>query len=138
MPLLLACYGPRFGVSLRTQVETAKKELREGFDVLVFGAGQWPVEKCHHAERRREDLDQRISDARHRPVSGARLRAPLRDALLRRSRRAASTPERKRMFMQMKREASARIPGGYRREIFVSADARAHADGGRGHRSGIM
>ena len=36
--LLLACYGPRFTVSIRTQVETVRKELREGFDVVVFDA----------------------------------------------------------------------------------------------------
>lgn len=36
--LLLACYGPRFTVSIYTQIKTAKKELREGFDVIVFDA----------------------------------------------------------------------------------------------------
>jgi DNA repair protein SbcC/Rad50 len=36
--LLLACYGPRFTVSIRTQAETVKRELREGFDVVVFDA----------------------------------------------------------------------------------------------------
>jgi exonuclease SbcC len=36
--LLLACYRPRFTVSIRTQIETVKKELREGFDVMVFDA----------------------------------------------------------------------------------------------------
>jgi exonuclease SbcC len=36
--LLLGCYGPRFTVSITTQVETAKKDLKEGFDVLVFDA----------------------------------------------------------------------------------------------------
>src|SRR5208283_5137026 len=36
--LLLACYGSRFTVSIRTQVETVRKELREGFDVVVFDA----------------------------------------------------------------------------------------------------
>ena len=36
--LLLACYGPRFTVAIHTQVETAKKQLREGFDVIVFDA----------------------------------------------------------------------------------------------------
>jgi hypothetical protein len=33
--LLLACYGPRFTVSLKTLVETAKGEAREGFERLV-------------------------------------------------------------------------------------------------------
>ena len=33
--LLLACYGPRFTVSIHTLVETGKGEPREGFDILV-------------------------------------------------------------------------------------------------------
>ncbi len=36
--LLLRCYGPRFTVSITTQVETARKDLKEGFDVIVFDA----------------------------------------------------------------------------------------------------
>jgi len=36
--LLLACYGPRFTVSLKTLVETAKGEAREGFDIVVHDA----------------------------------------------------------------------------------------------------
>ena len=36
--LLLACYGPRFTVSLKTLVETAKGETREGFDIVVHDA----------------------------------------------------------------------------------------------------
>jgi exonuclease SbcC len=33
--LLLACYGRRFTLEIRTQVETAKGEMREGFDIIV-------------------------------------------------------------------------------------------------------
>ncbi len=33
--LLLACYGARFTVAIRTQLETAKGEAREGFDIEV-------------------------------------------------------------------------------------------------------
>ncbi len=33
--LLLACYGPRFTVSIQTLVETGKGEQKEGFDILV-------------------------------------------------------------------------------------------------------
>jgi exonuclease SbcC len=32
---LLACYGPRFTVSIQTLVETGKGEQKEGFDILV-------------------------------------------------------------------------------------------------------
>lgn len=34
--LLVSCYGPRFTVSIQTQVENAKRELKEGFDIVVF------------------------------------------------------------------------------------------------------
>ncbi len=34
--LLLACYGPRFTVSIQTLVETGKGEQREGFDIVVY------------------------------------------------------------------------------------------------------
>jgi exonuclease SbcC len=33
--LLLACYGRRFTLEIRTQVATAKGEMREGFDIVV-------------------------------------------------------------------------------------------------------
>ena len=36
--LLLACYGARFTVSLKTLVETTKGETREGFDIVVHDA----------------------------------------------------------------------------------------------------
>ncbi|MDE3021354.1 MAG: hypothetical protein KGI54_05795 [Pseudomonadota bacterium] len=36
--LLLKCYGPRFTVSIQTQMQTAKGEMKEGFDILVHDA----------------------------------------------------------------------------------------------------
>jgi DNA repair protein SbcC/Rad50 len=36
--LLLACYGPRFTVEIRTQKALANGELREGFEILVHDA----------------------------------------------------------------------------------------------------
>ena len=36
--LLLACYGPRFTLSIKTLVETGKGEVREGFDIVVHDA----------------------------------------------------------------------------------------------------
>ena len=33
--LLLACYGPRFTVSIHTLVQTGKGEQKEGFDIVV-------------------------------------------------------------------------------------------------------
>ena len=115
--LLLACYGPRFSVSLRTQVETAKKELREGFDVLVFDADSGQsrsVTVLSGGEKIwiNESLTRAIALYLAR-ASGRRYETLFCDE--------ADGPldmERKRMFMQMKREVL-RL-GGYRREIFVS------------------
>jgi exonuclease SbcC len=115
--LLLACYGPRFTVSLQTLVETGKGEQKEGFDILVHdgesgesksvglmsgGERVW-VNEClvravalylaQHTGRRYGTL---FSDEADGPLD----------------------PERKRMFMAMKREVL-RL-GGYQREFFVS------------------
>jgi DNA repair protein SbcC/Rad50 len=95
--LLLACYGPRFTVSIPTQVETVKRELREGFDVVVFDAdtGQAKgVGVMSGGER----------------ISNETLFCDEADGAL--------DSDRKRMFMQMKREVL-RL-GGYAREFFVS------------------
>jgi DNA repair protein SbcC/Rad50 len=115
--LLLACYGPRFTVSILTLLETAKGEQKEGFDILVHdgesgesksiglmsgGERTW-IESCltraialylaQHAGRRYQTLFSDEADG-------------------------ALDPERKRMFMAMKREVL-RL-GGYAREFFVS------------------
>lgn len=115
--LLLRCYGPQFTVSLRTQIETAKGEAREGFSIVVhdsdsgeskeldfMSGGQrvW-INECltraialyltQHGGRRYETLFSDESDG-------------------------ALDSERKRMFMQMKR-AVLEI-GGYTREFFIS------------------
>ncbi len=115
--LLLACYGPRFTVSIRTLVATGKGEQKEGFDILVHdgesgesksvglmsgGERVW-INEClvravalylaQHTGRRYGAL---FSDEADGPLD----------------------PERKRMFMAMKREVL-RL-GGYRQEFFVS------------------
>ena len=115
--LLLACYGPRFTVSIQTLVETGKGEQKEGFDILVHdgesgdsksvglmsgGERVW-INECliravalylaQHTGRRYGAL---FSDEADGPLD----------------------PERKRMFMAMKREVL-RL-GGYQREFFVS------------------
>ena len=115
--LLLACYGPRFTVSIHTLVETGKGEQKEGFDIVVHdgdsgesksivlmsgGERTW-IESClsraialylaQHSKRRHTTL---FSDEAN----------------------GALDPERKRMFMAMKREVL-RL-GGYEREFFVS------------------
>ena len=115
--LLLACYGPRFTVSIRTQVETAKDELREGFDVVVFDAdtGQSKSLEVMSGGQRvwiNECLMRAIA-LYLAQSSGRRF-----DTLFSDEADGPLDPERKRMFMLMKREVL-RL-GNYRREYFVS------------------
>ena len=115
--LLLACYGPRFTVSIHTLVETGKGEQKEGFDIIVHdgesgesksvglmsgGEKNW-IESC---------LTRAIALylAQH---SGRRYTTLFSDEA-----DGALDPERKRMFMAMKREVL-RL-GGYEREFFIS------------------
>jgi len=115
--LLLACYGPRLTVSLRTLVETAKGEAREGFDIVV-----------HDAESGEAKSVTQMSAGERVWINEALTRA-IALYLTQNSGRHYGTlfsdeadgpldPERKRMFMAMKREVL-RI-GGYTQEFFVS------------------
>jgi len=115
--LLLACYGPRFTVSLKTLVETAKGEAREGFDIVV-----------HDAESGEAKSVTQMSAGERVWINESLTRA-IALYLTQNSGRKYGTlfsdeadgpldPERKRMFMAMKREVL-RI-GGYSQEFFVS------------------
>ncbi len=115
--LLLACYGPRFTVSLKTLVETAKGEAREGFDIVV-----------HDAESGERKSVTQMSAGERVWINESLTRA-IALYLTQNSGRHYETlfsdeadgpldPQRKRMFIAMKREAL-RI-GGYRQEYFVS------------------
>jgi exonuclease SbcC len=115
--LLLACYGPRFTVSLKTLVETAKGEAREGFDIVV-----------HDAESGEAKSVTQMSAGERVWINESLTRA-IALYLTQNSGRHYGTlfsdeadgpldPERKRMFMAMKREVL-RI-GGYTQEFFVS------------------
>lgn len=115
--LLLSCYGPRFTVSIRTQVETAKGEAREGFDVVVFDA-ETEDEKSVSTMSGGERVW--INEALTRAIalylakeSGQQYQTLFTDEA-----DGPLDPERKRMFMTMKREVL-RI-GGYHREFFIS------------------
>ena len=81
--LLLACYGPRFTVSLKTLVETAKGEAREGFDIVVHDAESGEAKSVTQMSAGERVWINESSDARDRAVSDAELGAPLRDAVLR-------------------------------------------------------
>jgi exonuclease SbcC len=115
--LLLSCYGPRFTVSIHTLLQTANGEQREGFDIVVHdgdtgqsksvglmsGGERTFVEAC---------LTRAIALylARHTGRHNSTLFTDEADGAL--------DPQRKRMFMSMKREVL-RL-GGYEREFFVS------------------
>jgi exonuclease SbcC len=115
--LLLASHGPRFTVALQTQCATVKGELREGFDIVVHDglvgeakslALMSGGEKCW--------IDACVVRAvalylvRHTGRCYTTLFSDEADGAL--------DPERKRMFMAMKR-AVLRL-GGYAREFFVT------------------
>ncbi|MEQ1806004.1 MAG: DNA repair protein [Burkholderiaceae bacterium] len=115
--LLLACYGSRFTLEIRTQVATAKGELREGFDVVV-----------HDGQGGESKSVTLLSGGEKTWVNEALIRA-IALYLAGNAGREYGTlfcdeadgpldPQRKRMFMAMKREVL-RL-GGYEREFFVS------------------
>jgi exonuclease SbcC len=115
--LLLACYGRRFTLEIRTQVATAKGEMREGFDILVHdgeGGESRSVALLSSGEKvwLNECLTRAI--ALYLACNAGREYGTLfcdeADGPL--------DPDRKRMFMDMKREVI-RL-GGYQREFFVS------------------
>lgn len=115
--LLLACYGPRFTVSLQTLVETGKGEQKEGFDILV-----------HDGESGESKSVGLMSGGERVWINECLIRAVALYLAQHTGRRYGALfsdeadgpldPERKRMFMAMKREVL-RL-GGYQREFFVS------------------
>jgi exonuclease SbcC len=115
--LLLACYGPRFTVSIHTLVETGKGDQKEGFDIVVHDGDSGDsksVSLMSGGERVwiNECLTRAVALylARH---SGRRYGTLFSDEA-----DGALDADRKRMFMAMKREVL-RL-GGYEREFFVS------------------
>jgi DNA repair protein SbcC/Rad50 len=115
--LLLACYGPRFTVSLKTLVETANGEAREGFDIVVHDAESGEAKSVTQMSAGERVF---INECLTRAIalylaqnSGRRYETLFSDEA-----DGPLDPERKRMFMAMKREVL-RI-GGYAQEFFVS------------------
>ena len=115
--LLLACYGPRFTVSIHTLVETGKGEQREGFDIVV-----------HDGDSGESKSVGLMSGGERVWINECLTRAVALYLVQNSGRRYATLfsdesdgpldSERKRMFMAMKREVL-RL-GGYSREFFVS------------------
>lgn len=115
--LLLACYGPRFSVSLCTQVETAKGDLREGFEIMVHDSASESAKSLSVLSGgERVWIQQAMSAAIAlylSPSSGRRYETLFSDEV-----DGPLDPERKRMFGAMKREVL-RL-GGYERAYFVT------------------
>ena len=115
--LLLACYGARFTVAIRTQVETAKGEAREGFDIEV------------HDSESGDSKSVALMSGGERVWINECLTRAVALYLAQQSQRCYGTlfcdeadgaldAERKRMFFAMKRKVLKL--GGYEREFFVS------------------
>ncbi len=136
--LLLACYGPRFTVSILTLVETGKGEQREGFDIVVHD-GESGDSKSLGLMSGGERVWVNECLTRAVALYLAQHAGRRYDALFSDEADGALDPERKRMFMAMKREVL-RV-GGYQREFFVSqtpeltamADAVIDLDAMRDH-----
>lgn len=115
--LLLDCYGPRFTVSIMTQVETGKGEQREGFEILV-----------HDGESGQAKRVEVMSGGERVWVNECLVRAVALYLSMHTGRQYGTLfcdevdgpldPGRKRMMMAMKR-AVLRL-GGYSREFFIS------------------
>ena len=115
--LLLACYGPRFSVAIRTLVETAKGQAREGFDIEV-----------HDAESGESKSVALMSGGERVWINECLTRAVALYLAQQSGRRCATLfcdetdgaldAHHKRMFIAMKREVLKL--GGYEREFFVS------------------
>lgn len=115
--LLLSCYGPRFSVSILTQTETAKGEMRESFDIVVFDA-----ERDDAKSVRAMSGGERIwiNECLARAIAlyrGAQTGASY-GTLFTDETDGPLDPERKRAFMSMKRKVLE--VGGYRREFFIT------------------
>jgi len=125
--LLLACYGRRFTVEIRTQRALANGELREGFQILVHDADNDSTKAVEVMSGGQKVwinecltrgialyLEQNAGQA-YQTLFSDESDGPL-------------DPERKVQFMKMKREVLRQ--GGYQREFFISQtpDLVAEAD----------
>ena len=115
--LLLACYGPRFTVAIETLQETARGEQREGFDIRVYDAASGE-DKSVTAMSGGERVW--INECLVRAVALylAQNTGRRYDTLFSDETDGPLDPERKRMFMAMKRRVLEL--GGYACEFFVS------------------
>jgi exonuclease SbcC len=115
--LLLSCYGPRFTVSIATQIESAKKELKEGFDIIVFDA-QTHSAKSVSLMSGGERIWINAALTRAIAIYLAQSAGQRYQALFTDEADGPLDVERKRMFVAMKREVL-RL-GGHEQEFWVS------------------
>ncbi len=115
--LLLACFGSRFSVSIKTQIETAKGELREGFDLLVHDADRDETKRLEEMSGGERVW---VNEALTRGIALylARESGQAYETLFSDEADGALDPDKKLQFMRMKREVLKL--GGYVREFFVS------------------
>ena len=115
--LLLACYGPRFTVSIHTLLETAKGEQKEGFDIVVHDGDTGDSKSVSMMSGGERTLVE-LCLTRAIALYLARNTGRRYTTLFTDEADGALDPQRKRMFMAMKREVL-RL-GGYEREFFIS------------------
>lgn len=115
--LLLSCYGPRFTVTIATQVESAKRELKEGFDIIVFDA-HTDSAKSVSLMSGGERIWINAALTRAIAIYLAQWAGRKYQALFTDEADGPLDAEHKRMFVAMKREVL-RL-GGYEQEFWVS------------------
>jgi exonuclease SbcC len=115
--LLLACCGPRFTVSIHTLLETSKGEQKEGFDIVVHDGDTGDSKSVSMMSGGERTLVE-LCLTRAIALYLARNTGRRYTTLFTDEADGALDPQRKRMFMAMKREVL-RL-GGYEREFFIS------------------
>lgn len=115
--LLLACYGPRYTVSIQTQAETAKGDLKETFDIRVFDGESGDDKSIRDMSGGQKVY---INEAMTRAIAlyQANMHGRHYECLFSDESDGALDPEKKIQFARMKREVLKL--GGYRREFFIS------------------
>jgi exonuclease SbcC len=115
--LLLSCYGQRFSVSIQTQAETAKGDLKETFDIRVFDGGTGDDKSVRDMSGGQKIY---INEAMTRAIAlyQAEMHGRHYECLFADESDGALDPERKVQFMRMKRKVLEL--GGYKSEIFIS------------------
>ncbi|MDO8040288.1 AAA family ATPase [Janthinobacterium sp. SUN137] len=115
--LLMACYGPRFTVSIRTLLDSNKGQSKEGFDIIVHDAHTGfakSVSKMSGGER--VWINECLTRAMALYLTQSSNRRS--ETLFSDEADGAFDAEHKRMFLAMKRQVMQL--GGYQQEFFIS------------------